>query len=75
MSAENRTPTPEVTAPRFIRPLDWEAQTGMSKWSAYRALKAGTLRGVKVGGTWLIERTELENFRSPRPAGGPGRLS
>lgn len=50
------------TTPRFIRPYDFERQTGMSRWSVYRALKAGTLKGVKIGGQCLIERSELRDY-------------
>lgn len=55
------TQTPEL--PRhYLRPRQWEAMTGMTIWAAYKALKAGTLRGVKIGSTWFIEASEIEDY-------------
>lgn len=53
---------PDQLTARYIRPYEWEAITGMTIWQAYRALKAGTLKGVKVGAGWYIDAGEISDY-------------
>jgi excisionase family DNA binding protein len=57
-----QTAQPEPITAHFIRPQEWEELTGLSKWSAYRALRAGELRGVKLGGQWFVDKSELTDY-------------
>ena len=48
--------------PRFCRVRDIMAEWGVSKPWVFAQLKAGRLRGRKLGGVLLIERESLDEF-------------
>lgn len=57
----NRTNRAPI-APRWIRPTEFSAATGMSRRGVYNALADGSLKGVQVSGSWFIRIEELDDF-------------
>jgi hypothetical protein len=65
----NRTNRAPIS-PRWIRPVEFSAATGMSRRGVYNALADGTLKGVQVSGSWFIRIEELDAYfeRNGQPA-------
>lgn len=47
---------------RYLRPKEWYLVTGMTVFQAYRELKRGNLRGVKVGESYFIDASEITEY-------------
>jgi excisionase family DNA binding protein len=46
----------------------------MHRAAVFRAVQAGRLPAVKVGGVWVLRRADVEAYRdTPRPRGGRPR--
>lgn len=47
------------------------ALLGMHRAAAFRAVQAGRLPAIRVGGVWVLRRTDVEVYRAaPKHAGG-----
>jgi excisionase family DNA binding protein len=47
------------------------ALLGMHRAAAFRAVQAGRLPAVRVGGVWVLRRADVEAYRAaPKHAGG-----
>ena len=60
MSAAEVAPGAESSAMMSVPEL--AARIGIDVSTAYRYLRAGSLPGVQVGATWLIDRARVERF-------------
>ncbi len=73
MTTAAHPPSEQTVTPRWIRPKQWRLLTGMSMGETFIRLRAGDLRGVKVGKSWYIPYGETSDFfkrfeRNGRPA-------
>jgi len=48
--------------PQLLTPAECAVELRVSAPSVYRFLTGGALHGVKVGGQWRIDRTDLKRF-------------
>lgn len=64
----NRTNRAPI-APRWIRPTEFAAATGMSRRAVYNALADGTLKGVKVSTGIFIRIEELDEYFTRNASG------
>ena len=62
MTTAAHPPSEQTVTPRWIRPKQWRSLTGMSMGETFIRLRAGDLRGVKVGKSWFIPARELDDF-------------
>jgi excisionase family DNA binding protein len=46
-------------------------ELGVHYMTAYRYVRTGRLPAVRVGGSWQVERDDLDDLRSPKPTRGP----
>lgn len=52
----------QVAQTKWIRPVEWVRQTGMSKRETYRRIYSGELKAVRIDRMWFIEASELIDF-------------
>ena len=55
-------PLPAVAAPALLSPAEAAQALGVSEADVLATLEAGDLRGKKIGSTWRITRTAIDDF-------------
>ena len=55
-------PLPAVAAPALLSPAEAAQTLGVSEADVLATLEAGDLRGKKIGSTWRITRTAIDDF-------------
>jgi hypothetical protein len=62
VNRQNSRSSVREVEPKYLRPSEWMKATGMSVGATYRALYANRIRGIRVGKSWFIPVSELEDF-------------
>lgn len=62
MSTQSSTIPHRGVEPSWLRPKEWRQATGMPHTTTQRLLRSGAIRAVRVGESWYIRRSEIEDF-------------